>query len=99
MDPAASDLPNIVTPTLLVIIKILGVTGAISFASVELGGEFFTALNTGLNFAMLIWVSRTSRKSDRIETNVKRVREVAEQLDTSIPGGHRHYDTEPLTDG
>jgi hypothetical protein len=64
-------------------------TLAVGLVSVELGGEFFTALNTALNFAMLAYVHKTRRE---LTPKVNHIDKVAEVLDTRQEGGQRSYD-------
>ena len=72
----------------MIILKTLTVTTLISLVSVELGSEFFTAVNTALNLATFIYASRIKQRTERIEN-------VASTLDTRVEGGRRTYDPDP----
>lgn len=75
------------------------VLGALTFGalaglvSVELGAEFFVALNTALNLATLMYMSRrVHRKVENVNRKVEHIDKVADVLDTREPGGQRAYD-------
>jgi hypothetical protein len=89
------------------VVKIIAVMfGVGGLASIELGAEFFTTVNTLLNFVTLVYLQRQHAKVssaqasveraqatvERIEPRVEHVEAVAEQLDTRVVGGRRDYD-------
>lgn len=67
------------------------------FASIELGPEFWLAVNTMLNLVTLIYVQTQHKRVRDIEPKVQHVEDVAAQLDTRVAGGRRDYD--PCEDG
>ena len=65
----------------------------VGLVSVELGAEFFAAVNTALNLVTILWVRRTRKDTiETIQPKVEHIAEVAEQLDTAKEGGRRSYD-------
>lgn len=64
----------------------------VGFVSIELGAEFFAAMNTALNLATIMYVRHTRKD---LAPKVEHIEAVANTLDTRQEGGRREHDPPP----